>query len=175
MPYNPELDHRRSIRLQGFDYSQPGAYFVTLVTHNRQHLFGSVIDRKMLLSLAGKCVDAHIQRLDKSPLLQMDYWIVMPNHVHILCTFKQTPNQNGKENDLETVKFKGTKPTSLGAIVQNLKSITARQIHKILGNLGNPVWQRNYYEHVVRDQDDFNRIAEYIDLNPLKWEEDELC
>lgn len=174
MTYNSELDHRRSIRLQRFDYSQPGAYFVTLVAHNRHHLFGEINQNHLKLSLAGQCVDAHIQRLDKSPWLQMNYWVVMPNHVHILCTLKQTPNQDEKENDWETPKFKGTRARSLGAIVQNLKSITARQIHKTSGNSENPVWQRNYYEHVVRDQEDFNRIVEYIQFNPSNWSNDEL-
>jgi putative transposase len=174
MTYNPAFDHRRSIRIKGFDYSQPASYYVTLVTYERECFLGEIENGKMKQSLAGQCVDTMIQRLPQIFSITSDAWIVMPNHVHFVCTLREYADAPVFEKLDVGSSFAGTTPHSLGSIVQNLKSTTSRYIHRISRNLNRPIWQRNYYEHIIRDQNDFERIVEYIELNPANWESDDL-
>jgi putative transposase len=170
MTYNPALDHRHSIRLQNFDYSQPGAYFVTIVSYQRRCVFGSVENDCLTLSLAGQCIDAIISDLPEHFPVEINHQVVMPNHIHFLLSIKS----DGLENPQFLNKpVKGSPAQSISAIVQNLKANSSRHIHRIW-NIDEPVWHRNYYEHVVRDQNDFDRIYTYIENNPLTWQKDEL-
>jgi REP element-mobilizing transposase RayT len=169
MPYDLKIHHRRSIRMPGFDYSQPGSYYVTLVTHNRMCLFGIIQSAKMHLNLVGQCVESYLLSLHTHFPINLDAWIIMPNHVHILMTINQ-PVSAPQSDILPKSSHAGT----LGAIVQNIKSVTTRRVNS-LNNLSQiPLWQRNYYEHIIRDQDDFERIREYIQENPSTWQNDEL-
>jgi|APHig6443718053_1056840.scaffolds.fasta_scaffold105444_1 putative transposase len=169
MTYNPAVDHRRSIRLQNFDYSQSGAYFVTIVSHQRRCILGSIENDCVTLSLAGQCVNAIISALPQHFPIEVNHIVVMPNHIHLLVTI----NSGVPENSIDDAESpRGTLPRSISALVQNLKANSTRHIRRILNN-DEPVWQRNYFEHVVRDQNDFDRIYTYIENNPLTWQKDE--
>jgi len=165
--------HRRSIRLKGYDYTQPGAYFVTICTQDRQHLFGEVVDGEMRLNEAGEIVCAawfKTAQLRSYVVLHEDEFVVMPNHVHGIiwivdddggATRRVAPTQNNRPA--------GPVPGSIGAIVGQFKSTVARRVNELRSTPGVPVWQRNYYEHIIRNDRALNIIRRYIAENPLRW------
>ena len=160
MVSDPQKHHRRSIRLKGFDYSQPGGYYVTIVTQNSECLFGDVVEGKMVLNDAGKMIQRVWNELPKRfPNTELDESIVMPNHFHgILMIIEKT----GK---------------SLGDIVGAFESITIHEYVLGVKNNGWPrfnkkLWQRNYWEHIIRDENDLSRTRKYIINNPMQWEMD---
>ena len=158
--YNPDRHHRRSIRLPHHDYSSPGIYFVTLCTHDRLPLFGTISNQIFQPNDLGTIVQNHWQSLPRfHPHLSLDTWVVMPNHIHGLL-------------DLDSLQS-STKNKSISEIIRGFKTFSARQINRKRQITGIPVWQRNYYEHIVRNQDDLDRIRRYITQNPLSWLEDE--
>ncbi len=167
-----KLPQRKSIRLKGYDYSQPGAYFVTIVTQNRENLFGEIVDDKMILNEYGKIVDKFWHSLpEKYQNIELDEFIVMPNHIHGIIiinerVIRELPQRESpkRENDI-----KNRRKMILPKIIGYFKMNTAKQINILRKTLGLPVWQRNYYEHIVRNEDELNRIREYIINNPLKW------
>lgn len=185
--YNPNKHHRRSIRLKGYDYTTAGAYFITICTHQRECLFGAIEDGEMQLNLFGEIaqsgwlkVSCHFQ------LVRLDQFVVMPNHIHgiiwlgnmngrgeafapRLLQFNQDTDANASPLPLD-----GTQSGSIGAIVQNFKSVSARRINQIRKTAGGPVWQRNYYEHIIRDDRALQNIRQYIQNNPLSWRQDQV-
>jgi putative transposase len=180
MTYNPEKHHRRSIRLPGYDYSQPGYYFITLCVENRENLFGQVKDEQITLNETGKLID-HCWRMLPSHFshIRLDVFQTMPNHLHGIVNIVGAKHsfyviQNIKEpaGNASPLRPNGTNPGSLGAIIQNFKSVTTRKINQIRKSSGIRLWQRNYYEHIIRNQDDYYRIRQYILENPSKWDRD---
>lgn len=176
-----DIHHRRSIRLQDYDYAQAGAYFVTICAQNRECLFGKVMDGKMMLNDTGRVAQAVWDGLPgRFPTIELDQFVVMPNHLHGILVLVGTqfiaptiPRQ-GVINRAPTMMQQGqgviNRAPTLGEIVRTFKAATARQIRLVgLSEFG---WQRNYYEHVIRDEDSLNRIREYIATNPLRWELD---
>ena len=155
MAYNPEIHHRRSIRLQGYDYSQSGAYFVTICTFQRQHLFGEVNNGEIQLNVAGQIISAIWQKIPQHfSNVELDQFILMPDHLHgIIIISKQAEKSH-----------------SLAAIIQNFKSISTRKINKITQNLGVSIWQRNYYERMIRNDQELERCRQYILANPENWQ-----
>jgi len=154
MSYNSEIHHRRSIRLQGYDYSQSGAYFVTICTFQRQHLFGVVNNEEMQLNVAGQIVSAIWQKIPQHfPNVELDEFILMPDHIHGIIIISE----------------RAEPCISLATIIQNFKSISTRKINKINQNLGVSIWQRNYYERIVRSDQELHRLREYILNNPENW------
>jgi putative transposase len=158
MKFDPEKHHRRSIRLPGFDYSQTGVYFVTFCTLDREYLLGQVTDGEMILNPAGKTL-WHLwgELPERFPTVSLDAFTVMPNHVHGIIVI-----------NLASGGAASGAPT-LGDIIRAYKSIAAIAINRLLGRVGQPLWQRNYYEHIIRDDESLNRIREYISSNPLRW------
>ncbi|MFM7450600.1 MAG: transposase [Leptolyngbyaceae cyanobacterium] len=157
MKYNPEKHHRRSIRLQGYDYSQLGFYFVTICTWQREHLLGDVINFNVKLSRFGEAIQYNWRILpNKFKALEIDEFVIIPNHIHGILHITQD-NQD-----------------SLSEIVRNFKTSSARRVNQLRGTKGIPVWQRNYYEHIIRDQNSLEKIREYISNNPLVWKRDKL-
>ncbi len=160
---SPAPKHRRkSIRLKGWDYTTPGAYFVTICTHQRAHLFGRVVDGEMVLNEYGEIVREVWFELPKHyAYLELDAFVVMPNHVHAIIFLTDQPVEAG------------FKPAStrrpLSEIVRALKTFSARRINAHRGTPGTPVWQRNYYEHIVRNERALHAIRRYIVENPLRW------
>ena len=173
MPYNPDLHHRRSIRLQGYDYTKIGAYFVTICTFQREALFGDVIDGQMQLNRIGQIITSLWQAIPHHfPNVKLDEFVLMPNHLHgIVIIAKQEMQANSTNKELVP---QGTKSNSLGAIIQNFKSISTRKINRINHNTGNPIWQRNYYEQIIEDDRTFQNIRQYITDNPRNWQSDRL-
>ncbi len=176
--YDPEKHHRRSIRLKGYDYARPGAYFITICTWQRECVLGEIEDGKMIPSEWGRIVDECWRAVPSHfPNVALDEFVVMPNHVHGIIVI-----QNDRDDDRRGEAFcafknasplQGTQPGSLGAIVQNFKSVSTRKINQMRGMPRMSLWQRNYYEHVIRHEDEWNQIRAYISENPLKWELDE--
>jgi putative transposase len=180
-----ERHHRRSIRLKGYDYSSDGAYFVTICTKNRECLFGDVADGEMRMNDAGRMVQSAWEALpERYPGAGIDAWIVMPNHVHGIITINDPvvvgagPRARPKHRAV-TGQPQGVAPTySLPDVVHRLKSLTTTRYRQGVLKMGwrpfaGTVWQRNYYERVIRDADEMNRIREYIATNPAHWAQDE--
>ena len=177
MKYNPDIHHRRSIRLQGYDYSQSGAYFITTCTQNRECLFGEIHNGKMYLNeygeIAKKCwveIPKHHQNV------QLDEYVIMPNHIHGIVVINEPAvgaiHELPLRNELPHSREQRRKML-LPKIIGRFKMNVAKQINKIRQTPGISVWQRNYYEHIVRNETDLQRIREYIVNNPLNWEMDE--
>lgn len=176
---------RKSIRLPGYDYSQPGAYFITVCAYGRECLFGTISQDKVQLSLMGQCAGIILQSLPKHFSIQLDEWVVMPNHIHAIVIIECGGEASGERADIPDVsRFpnasprgkdtipKGTQSGSLSALIQNHKSVSARKINAIRNSPGLSVWQRNYYEHIIRNDQDLDRVREYILGNPLRWKDD---
>ncbi|MDP2948641.1 MAG: transposase [Chloroflexota bacterium] len=185
MTYDPARHHRRSIRLPAYDYGQPGAYFVTICTQNRELMFGEVIKGQMILNGPGQMVESVWRELPQHyPGVEVDTFVVMPNHVHGIiilvgagpraCPDNPAPSQ-GVAGQPQGVAPTGT--MSLPDVVHRFKSLTtARYRRGVLHGRWLPfpgrLWQRNYYERVIRDEEELNRIRQYIIDNPLCWDED---
>ena len=176
MKYDPERHHRRSVRLRGYDYSQAGAYFVTICTPDRACLFGDVADGVMRLNDAGRVVERCWHEIPiHFPHVELDEFVIMPNHVHgvIVIVGAGSPRPYvasgaGTKTGAETAPLRAT----LGRMVAYFKYQSTKHINIMRGTPGIPVWQRNYYEHIIRDDESLNRILEYIVNNPLQWELD---
>jgi hypothetical protein len=175
MSYRPDLHQRRSIRLQGFDYAHSGAYFVTVCSHGRECLFGEFVDGVVELNEAGKVVVEVLQSLSAHfPHVDVSDYVVMPNHLHAIVNIaggdvgakqevsaspvfdgkdkKGNADAKGKAGEALALPLRGTVAGSLGAIVQNFKSVSSRRINKLRNSPGALVWQRNYYERVIRNE-----------------------
>ncbi|ANH83448.1 hypothetical protein A8C56_22915 [Niabella ginsenosidivorans] len=169
--------NRKSIRLKGYNYAQAGLYFITLCTHNRVHLFGQIINGEMVLNAGGrvaaKCwqdIPAHF------PTAALHEYVVMPNHIHGIIELQSPsvgvqnfePQQMGTEN-----KFQHIIPQSIGSIVRGFKIGVTKWFRYENGFAQNAqIWQRNYYEHIIRNDAAYHRIANYILNNPAKWKDD---
>ncbi len=172
-----EKHRRRSIRLKDYDYSTPGAYFVTICAYNRQYLFGGIVNGKKRLNRIGEMIESVWNELPKSyPGIDIDIFVVMPNHIHgivVLSSVGATPCGCPPPGQAQ-----GPAPTmSLPDVVHRFKSLTTTRCRQSLGQDSSnqfsiKLWQRNYYEHVVRDENELNRIREYILYNPLQWQYD---
>jgi putative transposase len=160
MKYDPAIHHRRSIRLQGYDYSQAGAYFVTICTQNRECLFGDIVNGGMRLNEAGRVVESVWDGLPGHYAhVELDAMVIMPNHFHGIIVLAPTP---------AAVRH------GLSEIVRALKTFSSRRINEMRQSTGAKLWQRNYWEHIVRNEPELNRIREYIHNNPAQWELDKL-
>lgn len=171
MPYNPNIHHRRTIRLKGYDYAQAGCYFATICSHQRECLFGEIDNGQIKLSIYGEIVSECWQALAHYfGNIELDTFVVMPNHLHGLILI----NNDSKSLGQRQPSSSGTARNSLSAIIQNFKSVSTRKVNQKRAALGWHLWQRNYYEHVVRDEADMKRIQKYMSENALKWDLDQL-
>ena len=172
------MHHRRSIRLKEYDYSMPGAYFLTMVTYQRKLLFGNINGEKVLLNKVGKIVERHWKNTENiRPNISLDEFIIMPNHVHGIIFIseiaKEAPNTRRGVLPYAPVNKIRSPSQTIGSIIRGLKGTTAKQINIMRGTRGQPVWQRNYYERVIRNERELIKIREYIHFNPMKWESDD--
>ncbi|MFC1551865.1 transposase [Candidatus Latescibacterota bacterium] len=181
MKYDSEKHRRRSIRLKGYDYSQSGGYCVTIVTQNRECLFGDISDGVMVLNDAGNMVEKIWKEIPKFySNFVIDTFQIMPNHLHgILNIVGADPRVCPDDNqDRNLGQPQGVAPTlSLGDVIKRFKTLTSKlYIDGIKQNNWQPfhrkLWQRNYWEHIIRDESDLLHIREYINNNPLEWELD---
>ena len=192
--FDPKYHHRRSIRLPNYDYRSPGVYFVTICVHQGECLLGEVADGQMLLNELGRVarefwgsVPGHFASVS------VDTFTIMPNHLHAIIEIQPPPKATDSRrrgevpspsppNHLQTRRGRATPPLqpstlerpTLGQIVAYYQHQTTQTINGLREMPGVPFWQRNYWEHVVRDEDAYNRISRYIHDNPARWEEDQL-
>jgi len=167
--YNPDIHKRRSIRLHDYDYSQAGMYFITICTHERISMFGKITDGEMRLNDSGQIAqNCWVEIPSHFPNVVLHEYIVMPNHIHGIIEIASTNNAPvGVENfqPLQRNEYQHIIPRSIGSIIRGFKTGTTKQI-------GYSIWQRNYYEHIIRNNKDYIRIAEYIINNPIRWRKD---
>jgi REP element-mobilizing transposase RayT len=196
MSYNPDIHHRHSIRLKDYDYSQAGAYFVTICAWQRECLFGEIVNGVMVLNDTGRIIESEWSGMPKHfTNINLDEYMIMPNHFHGILHINEFVGTVGAKQDssalpvfdlrgnlgkadealalpLQLQPLRGSASGSLCSIVQNFKSVSTRKINKFRNNPGCPVWQKNYYERVIRNEDELSRAREYIVSNPMKWELD---
>jgi putative transposase len=162
MHYDPDKHHRRSIRLKGYDYTSSGAYFVTICAQGRECALGEVSDGKMMLNDWGEAVaETWLWLADQYAYVTLDSWIVTPNHLHGIVVM-----QGGKEPP--------SKHKPLGRLVGAFKTVSTRRINELRAHPGASFWQRNYWEHIIRNDEHLNGIRDYIHTNPARWAEDQL-
>lgn len=163
MKYNPEIHHRRSIRLKGYDYSLPGAYFITLCTQNRENFFGYIEEGILHLNDAGMMIQKWNEEVShKFANVTCDEMVVMPNHFHCIW---QITTQEEKVNIPTVVQWFKTMTTN--EYIHGVKELGWQPFDKRL-------WLRNYYERIIRDERAYENIRNYIRTNPERWETDRL-
>ena len=179
--YDPQKHHRRSIRLPAHDYSHPGAYFITLVTYQRDCLFGNIVEGEMQLSAMGQVAEEHWRLIPQHfPQVELGAYVIMPNHVHGIIIINGGSNASAFERTGTTVscpdmscpgpareKFGKPVKGSIPTIIRSYKASVTRRIHQELNASG--IWQRNYYERIIRNDAEYNRIHVYIESNPANW------
>ncbi len=202
--FDPKIHHRRSIRLKGYDYSQAGAYYVTIVTWHREFLFGEIVNKEMKLSNYGEIVQKWWYEIPTHfANIETGAFIVMPNHVHgIIFIFERrgtvsVPHDNPNLNPLDVSELEkrsaeedytmkedssvnqgGETPPlrvpTLGQIVAYFKYQSTKEMNKV-ENAGTVTkfWQRNFYDHIIRNERDLQNKTDYINANPLLWDEDD--
>jgi len=211
MDYNPNIHHRRSIRLRGFDYSQSGLYFITICTKNRECLFGHIANGKMHLNDAGKIANECWDDIPNHfPNARLHEYVIMPNHIHGIIELVVGANNhrandltnncenngandcvnhwanddanncvnhwaNNDSNDCINHRANNDSPLrspskTIGSVVRGFKIGVTKWFRQNTDI--EMVWQRNYYEHIVRDEQSYQRIATYIENNPDKWTDD---
>ena len=150
--------NRRSIRLKGYNYGDPGAYYVTICSYDHSPVFGRIADNALVASQWGEFAEAWWSKIpERWHPVKLDQFVVMPNHVHGILLFPDEVSAT----------------TTLGNVVNWYKGSVTKSIMKLEGNRESQVWQRSFYEHIVRDDGDLLRIQEYITANPYKWADDE--
>ena len=201
MKYNPQIHHRKSIRLKGYDYSREGLYFITICCHNRDCLFGEIIEnndlinptQQMILNDAGKiAIECWLQIPEHFPNVILHEHIIMPNHIHGIIELNGSLDfgvQNVMVQNVGVQNFEPLPPTpppqppsrqqnafqkiiprSIGSIIRGYKIGVTKWFRKNTDL--QTVWQRNYYEHIIRNEQSYQTIAEYIITNPEKWKDD---
>ncbi len=166
------MRNRRSTRLQGYNYSLAGAYFTTICTHHRQYLFGDIVDGEMRINDAGLLTQQCWQEIPVHfANTELDAFVVMPNHLHGIVviigrgTACRAPTME---------RFGQPVAGSLPTVVRSFKSAVSKHINALRQTPGGRVWQRNYWEHIIRNELELSRIREYISTNPVRWEMDRL-
>jgi len=174
---------RRSIRVRDYDYSQSGAYFITLCTKDRKCLLGEVVNGMVELTEIGRLVESvWLETATMRTRIELDAYVVMPNHFHAIffihdesgrtgATHRVAPTKNHSGPAGKPCRPTGPVPGSVGAVMAQFKSLVTKRLNQTRPDLGS-VWQRNYYEHVIRDEKSLHRIREYIATNALRWDLD---
>ena len=178
--YDPQKHHRRSIRLKGYDYTQSGMYFITICTHHRECLFGQIVGPAndtpfqkptMMLNPYGEITRTEwLKTPSLRPSVQLGEWIIMPNHLHGILIITTPTTKALPDNP---PKWQSPSQT-IGAIVRGFKAAVTKQINQQRSTPNLPVWQRNYWEHIIRNEESYIHIAHYIHNNPATWPDDKL-
>jgi REP element-mobilizing transposase RayT len=170
--FDPSTHHRRSIRLRNYDYSQAGAYFITICTHEHKCTLGEIPGGVMRLNQFGRIVEDEWQRTPKlRPYVDPDVFTIMPNHMHGILVITDDPG-GILPHAHRSQQFGSPVSGSIPMIIRLFKATVTLQINQLRKTRRLPVWQRNYHEHVIRDERDLVKIREYIVNNPIKWEID---
>lgn len=175
--YNPQIHHRRSIRLKFYDYNQAGVYFITICVQNRECLLGNITNQILELNVYGEIVHQLWNHLPHHfDNIEIDAAVIMPNHFHGIIV---TPNSScrglvSKPSNSKNPNAFFEYKTQLGKIIAYFKYQTTKLINQKRDSIGVKFWQRNYYEHIIRDEEKLNILRQYIIENPLRWENDQL-
>lgn len=185
--FNPAIHHRKSIRLKGYDYAQEGLYFITICCQDRVHLFGEIMNGNMILNECGGIADKYWMEIPEHfPNVELHEYIIMPNHVHGIIEIKFKSNVPSVIPSVATVASVGANNHSplrtlqrslprspsktIGSIVRGFKIGVTKWIRQNTNVYD--VWQRNYYDNIIRDEQSYQRISDYIRNNPKNWKED---
>lgn len=176
-----EVHHRKSIRLKGYDYAQSGLYFITVCTLNKEYLLGKIKNGVMVINNYGEIVrDEWTETENIRNDIKLHQFVIMPNHIHGIIEITDrgvlhTPDvrhvPNGSNRAYRNASLRSPSQT-VGAIIRGVKSVTTKRINKIRQTPGAKLWQRNYYDHIIRNDKSYVEISEYIENNPLRWNED---
>jgi putative transposase len=172
MAINNNLPYRHTHRLPEYDYRQPGAYFITICTRNREPLFGEIIDKRMHLNAAGQMVQTVWDEIASHfPYVILDEYVVMPDHFHGVLVITDTVGAllaaPAYQNPcISNIPGAASSAPTIGKIIRRFKSLSAIAINRHLGRSGQPVWQRNYWERIIRDQREHAAVCNYIHNNP---------
>ena len=162
---------RKPLRIPNYDYNTPGAYFLTFCTHNRKHMLSRIVGAihespAPQLTTCGRIVDTVIKNIPEHLSVTIDQYIIMPNHIHLIAVVRNT-------NILwETDKSHLQSRSVISKLIGYIKMNASRAIRQRYGEV--TVWQRGYYDHIIRNQEDYGALTEYIQTNPLRWELDKL-
>ncbi len=172
MTHNPDKHHRRSIRLKEYDYSRAGAYFITICTYNKEYILGNIIHGEMISNEYGMIVENEwVKTAEIRTNVILDKYVVMPNHIHGIIIILD----DGRDTEHRVPTFEQFgKPTSnsLPTILRSYKAVTTKRINEIRKSYGKTVWQPRFYDHIIRDKNELDKIGQYIINNPLQWEFD---
>lgn len=176
--FNPQIHHRRSIRLKGYDYAQAGAYFVMICCQDKQHRFGKIQNGKMILNELGEIAYTEWLNLPtRFSNAELDVFQIMPNHFHAILVLKNVgaglaPTQT---ENVQTENGQAENAPTLGNIIGAYKSLVSKEClptFKVRNEYMGKLWQRDYYEHIIRNENSYQEIANYIINNPTTWEQD---
>lgn len=176
MPLFKNKYQTESNRLKNWDYSSEAIYFITLVTQNRECIFGAIADDKMILNDNGKIIETELL---KSITIRERWffhnWVIMPNHIHLLVEIVSSSVETHCSASLQSESSKlSRKPNSISSFVAIFKSVTTKQINVMMNNDVNTIWQSNYHDHIVRNYNSFDTIYQYIKNNPKNWNTDSI-
>ncbi len=188
MKYNPDFHHRHSIRLKGYDYSQSGIYFVTLCLQDRECLLGKIENGEMVLSDVGRIAyNEWFKTPELRKNIELGEFVVMPNHIHGIIIITDNHRDDTRRGELNSPNklldkssmgefnspLRVSPSQTIGSIVRGYKSSVTKKINSLYGQISYvTIWQRNYYEHIIRNEQSYETIANYILNNPAKWTED---
>jgi len=176
MPDAPSTGHRRSIRLSHYDYAQPGAYFITICARDKECFFGKVIDTEVELNESGKAVQqCWLELPEHFAGVDVDAYVVMPNHVHGIIVVHEDRARRAvplRPDKLPLRQFGAPEHATVPTIVRSFKAAATKLVNELNRTPGAPLWQRNYHEHVVRNEEDLNQIRVYIAMHPAQWAHD---
>ena len=168
-----DLPRRKSQRLRNYDYSQNGAYFITICTNNKEHLFGKIIRGQMVLNVYGEILEKHIQKMSNLyDDIKVNNYVVMPNHIHIIiaicrerivCVPQSDPTKSQIPQMIQAYK---------SSVTKEIREISRNGTHEMHSLQQQQIWQKSYHDHIIRNEAEYQKIWEYIDTNPLKWELD---
>ena len=169
MDIDKQFPKRKLIRLPGYDYSLAGAYFVTINANNNHCLFGNISDGTMDLNLAGKIIVNSWQQLEINyPYVYLDEFCLMPNHFHGIIFIRELARPKSTSTDNLTGSS-AVKIKPLGQLIGSFKTSSTKQFNLVCNTPGNIIWQRNYYDRIIRDDAELDRIRAYIMANPFRW------
>ena len=181
-----DIKHRKQIRLKKYDYSDAGWYFVTICTQDKKKYFGNIINNKMILNQNGMLIKSNWKKLINKFRIELDCFIIMPNYIHAIVVIRQTDvvgvsfmkpeikmtisKSNHHMHLLNNKKGLINQTPTIGLIIRYFKSKCSYELHK--NGFSNNLWQRNYYEHIIRNEYSLFYIRQYIRDNPMDWNED---
>ena len=166
-----EHKDRRSTRLPYYDYTTPGAYFVTICTLNHECLLGQIVNGIINLNSIGRIVSEEwVKTANFRPYVEIDSYIVMPNHLHGIIILRENHHRRDTARRVPTTEqFSKPIAGSLPTVIRSFKSAVTKRVNILQGTPGKRLWQGRYYEHVIRNSEDLNRLREYIITNPSRW------